>query len=35
MPRITTDNTMALCVIIAERAGEIFRAELSYKAENY
>jgi choline dehydrogenase len=27
MPRITTGNTMAPCVIIGERAGEILRAE--------
>jgi choline dehydrogenase len=27
MPRITTGNTMAPCVIIGERAAEILRAE--------
>jgi choline dehydrogenase len=27
MPRVTTGNTMAPCVIIGERAGEILRAE--------
>jgi len=27
MPRITTGNTMAPCVIIGERAGEILRAD--------
>ena len=26
MPRITTGNTMAPCVIIGERAGEILKA---------
>jgi choline dehydrogenase len=26
MPRVTTGNTMAPCVIIGERAGEILRA---------
>jgi choline dehydrogenase len=26
MPRVTTGNTMAACVIIGERAGEILRA---------
>jgi choline dehydrogenase len=26
MPRITTGNTMAPCVIIGERAGQILRA---------
>jgi len=25
MPRVTTDNTMAPCVVIGERAGEILR----------
>src|SRR5262245_52378794 len=29
MPRVTTGNTMAPCVIIGERAGEILRAEYS------
>jgi choline dehydrogenase len=29
MPRVTTGNTMAPCIIIGERAGEILRA--SYK----
>jgi choline dehydrogenase len=27
MPRVTTGNTMAPCVIIGERAGEILKAE--------
>jgi choline dehydrogenase len=27
MPRVTTGNTMAACVIIAERAGEILKAD--------
>jgi choline dehydrogenase len=27
MPRVTTGNTMAPCVIIGERAGEILRKE--------
>ena len=27
MPRITTGNTMASCVIIGERAGEILKAD--------
>ncbi len=27
MPRITTGNTMAPCVIIGERAGEILKAD--------
>ena len=27
MPRVTTGNTMAPCVIIGERAAEILRAE--------
>jgi choline dehydrogenase len=27
MPRVTTGNTMAPCVVIGERAGEILRAE--------
>ena len=27
MPRVTTGNTMAPCIIIGERAGEILRAE--------
>jgi choline dehydrogenase len=27
MPRVTTGNTMAPCVIIGERAGEILRAD--------
>jgi choline dehydrogenase len=27
MPRVTTGNTMAPCVIIGERAGEIIRRE--------
>jgi choline dehydrogenase len=27
MPRVTTGNTMAACVIIGERAGEILRAD--------
>jgi choline dehydrogenase len=27
MPRITTGNTMAPCVVIGERAGEILKAE--------
>jgi choline dehydrogenase len=27
MPRVTTDNTMAPCVVIGDRAGEIIRAE--------
>jgi choline dehydrogenase len=27
MPRVTTGNTMAPCVIIGERSGEILRAE--------
>jgi choline dehydrogenase-like flavoprotein len=26
MPRVTTGNTMAACVIIGERAGELLRA---------
>jgi choline dehydrogenase len=26
MPRVTTGNTMALCVIIGERAAEVIRA---------
>ena len=25
MPRVTTDNTMAPCIVIGERAGEILR----------
>jgi choline dehydrogenase len=32
MPRVTTGNTMAPCVIIGERAGEILRAQ--HKASN-
>jgi choline dehydrogenase len=27
MPRVTTGNTMAPCVIIGERAGEILKAD--------
>jgi choline dehydrogenase len=27
MPRVTTGNTMAGCVIIGERAGEILKAD--------
>jgi choline dehydrogenase len=27
MPRVTAGNTMAPCIIIGERAGEILRAE--------
>jgi choline dehydrogenase-like flavoprotein len=27
MPRVTTGNTMAPCIIIGERAGEILREE--------
>jgi choline dehydrogenase len=27
MPRVTTGNTMAPCVIIGERAGEVLKAE--------
>ena len=27
MPRVTTGNTMAPCVIIGERAAEVLRAE--------
>jgi choline dehydrogenase len=27
MPRVTTGNTMAPCVVIGERAGEILRAQ--------
>jgi choline dehydrogenase len=27
MPRVTTGNTMAPCVIIGERAGEMLKAE--------
>jgi choline dehydrogenase len=27
MPRVTTGNTMAPCVIIGERAGEILRGD--------
>jgi choline dehydrogenase len=27
MPGVTTGNTMALCVLIGERAGEILRAD--------
>jgi len=27
MPRVTTSNTMAPCVIIGERAGEILRSQ--------
>jgi choline dehydrogenase len=27
MPRVTTGNTMAPCVIIGDRAGEILKAE--------
>ena len=27
MPRVTTGNTMAPCVVIGERAGEILRVE--------
>jgi choline dehydrogenase len=27
MPRVTAGNTMAPCVIIGERAGEILKAE--------
>jgi choline dehydrogenase len=27
MPRVTTGNTMARCVIIGERAGEILKAD--------
>jgi choline dehydrogenase len=27
MPRVTTGNTMAPCVVIGERAGEILREE--------
>ena len=27
MPRVTTGNTMASCVIIGERAGEILKSE--------
>jgi choline dehydrogenase len=27
MPRVTTGNTMAPCVVIGERAGEILKAE--------
>jgi len=26
MPRVTTGNTMASCIVIGERAGEILRA---------
>ena len=29
MPRVTTGNTMAPCVIIGERAGEILKSEHS------
>jgi choline dehydrogenase len=27
MPRITTGNTMAPCIIIGERAGEVLKAD--------
>ena len=27
MPRVTTGNTMAACVVIGERAGEILKAD--------
>jgi choline dehydrogenase len=27
MPRVTTGNTMAPCVIVGERAGEILKAD--------
>jgi choline dehydrogenase len=27
MPRVTTGNTMAPCIIIGERAGEILKAD--------
>ena len=32
MPRITTANTMAPCVVIAERAGELLTSEHELKA---
>ena len=33
MPRVTTGNTMAPCMIIGERAAEILREEHRLKAE--